>query len=86
MGWHLPLHGVATFSKTEMQHSPKMPATFSKKNLQETVSLLKENGIPAYHQNSPGGVAAHSMSGFSLYGVDIFVDEAYAEKAKKFLW
>ena len=36
MGWHLPLHGVATFSKTEMQHSPKMPATFSKKNLQET--------------------------------------------------
>ena len=49
------------------------------------VSLLKENGIPAYHQNSPGGVAAHSMSGFSLYGVDIFVDEAYAEKAKKFL-
>ena len=49
------------------------------------VSLLKENGIPAYHQNSPGGVAAHSMSGFSLYGVDIFVDEADAEKAKKLL-
>ena len=49
------------------------------------VSLLKENGIPAYHQNSPGGVAAHSMSGFSLYGVDIFVDEADAEKAKRIL-
>ena len=49
------------------------------------VSLLKENGIPAYHQNSPGGVAAHSMSGFSLYGVDIFVDEADAEKAKRLL-
>ena len=49
------------------------------------VSLLKENGIPAYHQNSPGGVAAHSMSGFSLYGVDIFVDEADAEKAKRVL-
>ena len=47
------------------------------------VSLLKENRIPTYHQNSPGGVAAHSMSGFSLYGVDIFVDEADAEKAKR---
>ena len=40
MGWHLPLHGVATFSKTEMQHSPKMPATFSKKNLQETLNAI----------------------------------------------
>ena len=40
MGWHLPLHGVATFSKTEMQHSPKMPATFSKKNLQETMRAI----------------------------------------------
>ena len=49
------------------------------------VSLLKENGIPAYHQNSPGGVAAHSMSGFSLYGVDVFVDEADAEKTKRLL-
>ena len=52
---------------------------------EEIVALLKENGIPAYHQNSPGGVAAHSMSGFSLYGVDIFVDEADAEKAKRLL-
>ena len=49
------------------------------------VSLLKENGIPAYSQNASGGVAAHSMSGFSLYGVDIFVDEADAEKAKRLL-
>ena len=52
---------------------------------EEIVALLKENGIPTYHQNSPGGVAAHSMSGFSLYGVDIFVDEADAEKAKRLL-
>lgn len=52
---------------------------------EEIAELLKENGIPAYHQNSPGGVAAHSMSGFSLYGVDIFVDEADAEKAKRLL-
>ena len=36
MGWHLPLHEVAPFSKTEMQHSPKMLAAFSKKDLQET--------------------------------------------------
>ena len=52
---------------------------------EEIVALLKENGIPAYSQNASGGVAAHSMSGFSLYGVDIFVDEADAEKAKRLL-
>ena len=66
----------------------KMVKIYNAENVVEAeaiVSLLKENGIPAYHQNSPGGVAAHSMSGFSLYGVDIFVDEADAEKAKKFL-
>ena len=49
---------------------------------EEIVALLKENGILAYGQNASGGVAAHSMSGFSLYGVDVFVDEADAEKAK----
>ena len=66
----------------------KMVKTYNAENVVEAeaiVSLLKENGIPAYHQNSPGGVAAHSMSGFSLYGVDIFVDEADAEKAKRVL-
>lgn len=66
----------------------KMVKIYNAENVVEAeaiVSLLKENGIPAYHQNSPGGVAAHSMSGFSLYGVDIFVDEADAEKAKRFL-
>ena len=66
----------------------KMVKIYNAENVVEAeaiVSLLKENGIPAYHQNSPGGVAAHSMSGFSLYGVDIFVDEADAEKAKKLL-
>ena len=52
---------------------------------EEIVALLKENGIPAYSQNASGGVAAHSMSGFSLYGVDFFVDDADAEKAKKFI-
>ena len=46
MGWHLPLHGVATFSKTEMQHSPKMPATFSKKNLQEGIEIIEAEACP----------------------------------------
>lgn len=66
----------------------KMVKIYNAENVVEAeaiVSLLKENGIPAYHQNSPGGVVAHSMSGFSLYGVDIFVDEADAEKAKRLL-
>ena len=36
MEWHLSLHGDAHFSNLEMQHSPKMSATFSKKDLQKT--------------------------------------------------
>lgn len=52
---------------------------------EEIAALLKENGILAYSQNASGGVAAHSMSGFSLYGVDIFVDDVDAEKAKKLI-
>ena len=66
----------------------KMVKIYNAENVVEAeaiVSLLKENGIPAYSQNASGGVAAHSMSGFSLYGVDIFVDEADAEKAKRLL-
>ncbi len=52
---------------------------------EEIVSLLKGNGVPAYSQNASGGVAAHSMSGFSLYGVDVFMDDEDAEKAKKLI-
>ena len=66
----------------------KMVKIYNAENVVEVeaiVSLLKENGIPAYHQNSPGGDDAHSMSSFSLDGVDILVDEADAEKAKRLL-
>ena len=49
---------------------------------EEIVVLLMGNGIPAYTQNASGGAAVHSMSGFSLYGVDVFVNEADMEKAK----
>ena len=41
MGWHLPLHEVAPFSKTEMQHSPKMLATFSKKTCKKQNEIKK---------------------------------------------
>ena len=65
---------------------PKMVKIYNAVNIieaEEIVALLKENGIPAYHQNASGGATTHSMSGFGLYGVDIFVDEADAEKAKR---
>ena len=52
---------------------------------EEIIALLKENDIPAYYQNSASGVAAYGMSGFSLYGVDIFVDDADLEKAQRIL-
>ena len=50
---------------------------------QEVVNILQENGIPAYYQDGSGGVAAHDVSGFGLYGVDVLVDDADAEKAEQ---
>lgn len=52
---------------------------------EEVVRILKENGIPAYYQDGAGGVAAHDMSGFGLYGVDVYVDDSEAEKAGQVL-
>jgi hypothetical protein len=55
----------ATFSKTEMQHAPKMPATFSKKNLQQRINesifydpfnliLVKEMKMRLLEKNNSG--------------------------------
>ena len=52
---------------------------------QEAVSLLKENGIPAYYQEGAGGIAVHSVSGFGLFGVDVYVDDSDGEKAAQIL-
>ena len=52
---------------------------------QEIVEILKENGVPAFFQDSSSGVAAHSISGFGLFGVDVFVDESDEEKASNIL-
>ena len=46
------------------------------------VSLLKENGIPSYHQDSSSSVVAYGVSGFGLYGVDVFVNDCDAALAK----
>lgn len=50
---------------------------------QEIVNILRENGIPAYHLDGSGGVAAHDISGFGLYGVDVYVDDDDGEKARQ---
>ncbi len=52
---------------------------------QEIVGILKENGIPAFFQDSARGVAGHDVSGFGLFGVDVFIDEPDEEKALKIL-
>ena len=52
---------------------------------QEVVNILQKNGIPAYYQDGSGGVAAHDVSGFGLFGVDVFVGESDEEKASKIL-
>lgn len=52
---------------------------------EEIVAILKDNGIPAYYQNSPRNVTGYHISGFGMYGVDIFVDDSDAEKAFEIL-
>lgn len=52
---------------------------------QEVVNLLKENGIPAYYQEGSGGVAAHTVSGFGVFGVDVYVDDSDEDKARQII-
>ena len=51
----------------------------------EVVNLLKENEIPAYCQEGSGGVAAHDVSGFGLFGVDVYVDDGDEDKASQII-
>ena len=52
---------------------------------QEIISILQENGIPAYHQDASGGVVGYYISGFGLYGVDVYVDNADEERATEII-
>ena len=47
--------------------------------------LLKEHGITAFSQEASANVAMHGMSGFGIYGVDVFVETDEAEKAMQIL-
>ena len=47
----------------------------------EVMIVLKEYGIPSYQQNAGAGVVAHDVSGFGLYGVDVFVNDSDSERA-----
>lgn len=45
------------------------------------IELLKEHGITAFSQEASANVAMHGMSGFGIYGVDVFVETNEAKKA-----
>ena len=49
------------------------------------ICFLQENGINAFSNDAASGVAAHHVSGFGLYGVDIMVRDEDAEKAADIL-
>lgn len=49
------------------------------------VNILEESGIKAYTQDAKAGISMHSVSGFGVYGVDVFVDEADEEEAVRIL-
>ena len=57
---------------------------YNAQNIVETeqiMEMLKQNGIVAFSQESGANVAMHVVSGFGIYGVDIFVKTDDAEKA-----
>ena len=45
------------------------------------VEMLKENGIAAFTQEPSSSVAAYGVTGFGVYGVDIWAEADEAEKA-----
>ena len=49
------------------------------------IELFKEHGITAFSQEASANVAMHGMSGFGIYGVDVFVETDEAEKAIQIL-
>ncbi len=49
------------------------------------VFLLKENGVPSYYHDSASSVVGYGVSGFGLYGVDVYVDDSDKEKAQSIL-
>lgn len=52
---------------------------------QEIECVLQENRVSAYHRDASGGVVGYSVSGFVLYGVDVFVDDADSERAMEII-
>ena len=49
------------------------------------IELFKEHGITAFSQEASTNVAMHGMSGFGIYGVDVFVETDEAERAIQIL-
>ena len=49
------------------------------------VNILEESGIKAYTVDAKDGITMHSMSGFGVYGVDVFIDEADEDEAMTIL-
>lgn len=49
---------------------------------ERVVAELKECGIPSYYQDSSSSVVGYGVTGFGLYGVDVYVDDSDREKAK----
>lgn len=46
------------------------------------VLLLEENSIASYYQDSSSSVVGYGVSGFGLYGVDVYVDESDFKRAQ----
>jgi len=78
----------AVKERTSLKTTASCTKIYNAKDIVEAgkiIELFKEHGITAFSQEASANVAMHGMSGFGIYGVDVFVETDEAEKAMQIL-
>ena len=66
----------AVKERTSLKTTASCTKIYNAKDIVEAgkiIELFKEHGITAFSQEASAKVAMHGMSGFGIYGVDVFV-------------
>ena len=78
----------AVKERTSLKTTASCTKIYNAKDIVEAgkiIELFKEHGITAFPQEASANVAMHGMSGFGIYGVDVFVETDEAERAIQIL-
>ena len=78
----------AVKERTSLKTTASCTKIYNAKDIVEAgkiIELFKEHGITAFSQEASANVAMHGMSGFGIYGVDVFVETDEAETAMQIL-